>query len=184
MSFVNLNRLKNKFKDGLMKENVENIIEFDLFHCLLSSDETRCRDALSYLGKVSDTFLQWLRICDGGLLFDTVMLSTKERDTTLGLDFDTYEELNSEEAKISFDLPDGFAVFAVRSYGDPLCVDVWENDGMVYLWNVEKREFETIWNTFEDWMFDEIDDALNLIADDVLDPITVKLEAYTGDDDE
>ena len=75
-------------------------------------------------------------------------------------------------------------IFALRSYGDPLCFDVDEPDGRVYLWNVENEVFDEYWESFEDWMSDEICDAVNLIADDVLEPLGVKLDEIEESDNE
>ena len=181
MGFVNLARLKEKYTTGVMKDNVENLVDFDVYHCLLSGSMSASLKVKNLLGEVPKQFLDWVKLCDGGLLFDVVMLSTKEHDATLDLDFDTYEELNSDEAKANFALPEGFVVFAFRNYGDPLCFNVKENDDKVYLWNVETGEFDDIWDSFEDWMTEEIDDAIRLIAEDVLEPLGVKLG---GEDDE
>jgi hypothetical protein len=184
MGFVNLNALKKKYPAGTMKENVDNLIEYDIFHCLLRGSITASSKVKSILGEVPEQFLEWIKVCDGGLLFDTVMLSTTEHDSILNLDFDTYEELNSDNGKAFFKLPEGFVIFALRSYGDPLCFDVDEPDGRVYLWNVENEVFDEYWESFEDWMSDEICDAVNLIADDVLEPLGVKLDEIEESDNE
>lgn len=74
-------------------------------------------------------------------------------------------------------LPQGYSVFAIRSYGDPICFNYAANDGKVYLWNRETAVFEDIWATFEDWLSDEIDAAVQLIAGGYLKPLGIKLEA-------
>lgn len=176
MSFVNLEALKAKYTTGYMKDNVENLIDFDVFHCLLSGSREAAVAAQNSLGAVPAAFMEWVELCDGGMLFDTVLATTNAYDAELDLEFDTYDELNTDEMKDYFSLPEGFAVFGVRSYGDPLCFNVKDNDGKVYLWNVEKEDFDDIWDTFTDWMTEEIDDAVGLIAEDVLDPFILKLE--------
>ncbi len=181
MGFVDLSKLSEKYTVGRMRENIEDLIEFDCYHCLLAGGKRSSLEVQSVLGDIPDQFMDWLAICDGGLFFDTVMLSSKEHDDELDLDFDTYEEFNSSEAIANFCLPEGYAVFAFRSYGDPLCFNVNENDGKVYLWNVEKGEFDDIWDSFEDWMTEEVYDAINLIAEDVLEPLEVKIG---GEDNE
>lgn len=181
MGFVDYRKLEKRYTDGFMKDNVENLVEFDAFHCLLAGSMGRVLAAQKILGNVPTQFLDWVKICDGGLLFDTVLLTTKEHDDELGLDFDTYEELNTDEVKRNFGLPEGYAVVAYRSYGDPICFNVMENDEKVYLWNVEKGEFDDIWNSFTDWITEEIDDAIDLIADGSLEPLGIKIG---GDGDE
>lgn len=176
MGFVDLDKLAKKYTDGQMKENVDDLIEFDPYHCLLSGNIISSSKVQKLLGTLPDQFVQWLNICDGGMLFCTVMLSSKGYDSELDLEFETYEEANSQEAKDYFGLPKGFAVFAIKNYGDPLCFNVKENDGKVYHWNVDEKDFDEIWDSFEDWMTEEIVDALDLIAEDVLDPLGIKID--------
>lgn len=181
MSLVNLEKLKGKYLSGYMRDNVENLIEFEPYHCLFSGGMSASLKVQNTYGISSKQFLEWVLICDGGHLFDTVILTTRGHDSTVDLDLDTYEEYNSPEAKESYALPEGFVVFAIRSYGDPICFNVKENDGKVYLWNLEKADFDDIWDSFEDWLTEEIDDAIRLIAEDALDPMGVKIG---GEDDE
>ena len=181
MSFCNLGKAKKKYTEEPMKGNVERLIDFDAYHCLLSGGMGAAVKVQEKLTCVPAAFLDWLKICDGGLLFDTVLLSTKEHDAELDLDFDTYDELNSGKALSEFGLPEGYAIFAMRSYGDPICFNVSARDGKVYLWDVENQEFSDIWDSFEDWLTEEIDDAVSLIAEGVLESLGVK---NGGDTDE
>ena len=175
MGFVNLEKMSGRYVEEPMKTNVEKLIDYDLFHCLLSGSMSTAIKVKETLGSLPQQFIDWLKVCDGGLLFDTVLLSTKEHDEELDLDFDTYEELNSEEAKSQFGLPEGYAVIGMRSYGDPICVNTSANDEKIYLWDVEAGDFSDIWCTFEDFLIEEIDEAEGLIAEDVLQPLGIKV---------
>ena len=73
MSFVNLSKLSEKYTTGLMKDNVENLVEFDYYHCLLAGGMSTSLKVQSILGSVPKQFLDWLKICDGGLLFDNCL---------------------------------------------------------------------------------------------------------------
>lgn len=181
MSFVNLEKLTAKFNSELMKGNIERLTDFDAYHCLLAGSLGTSIKLQERYQCFPPEYLDWLKVCDGGLLFDTVILSTIAHDANLNLDFDTYEDLNSPEAVEGFDLPEGFVVFAMRSYGDPICFNARNKDGKVYLWDVENKEFSDIWDSFEDWLTEEIDDAVRLIAEDALEPLNIKLG---GEDDE
>jgi len=181
MGFVNLDRLTEKYTSGFMQENVENLVEFDVYHCLRAGSVATSMKVQELYDAVPKQFLGWLTICDGGLLFDTVMASVKGYDAELDLEFDTFEELNTEEARAAWNLPEGYVVFAVRNYGDPICFHAVKGDEKIYLWNAEEQDFDDIWNTFEDWITEEIDDAIEFIADDVIEPLGIKLG---GEDDE
>jgi len=167
--------LLNSFSSDFMKGNVERLDLFYVYHCLIGASESSAARAKEVLGSLPASFLEWMKYCDGGLLFDTVMLSTKGYDEELDLDFETFEDYNSEEARSDMGLPKEYSVFALRSYGDPICFNTFLNDGKVYLWNVENGLFEEIWDTFEDWITEEIDIGVQLIGEEILDPLDIKL---------
>lgn len=175
MGILDHQSLLRSFASDVMKENVERLEIFNIYHCLRKSSFSSAIKAQEKLGKIPTSFLEWMKYCDGGLLFDTVMLSSKGYDKELDLDFETFDEYNTKDAKVAMTLPDGYSVFAIRSYGDPICFNSETNDGKVYLWNIEKSIFEEIWDSFEDWLTDEIDCAIQLIGEEVLDPLDIKL---------
>lgn len=181
MSFMDLEKAAEKFGLEPMKGNIERLKDFDLYHCLLAGSIGVSMKVQKRFPTIPAEYVNWLKLCNGGLLFDTVILSTKAHDDELDLDFDTYDELNTEEAVSGFGLPSGYAVFAIRSYGDPICFNANENDGKVYLWNCDEGEFTDIWDSFTDWLTEEIDTGIKLIADDCLEPLGIK---FGGDDDE
>ena len=181
MSFMNIEKAAKKYVSEPMKGNVERLKDFDIFHCLLSGSVEKSFELQKKYNCFPLEFLDWLKFCDGGLLFDTVMLTTNKHDDDLDLDFDTYDDMNSEEAYSDFKLPEGYVVFAMRSYGDPICFKKDKKDKKVYLWDVEKEDFTDIWYSFQDWLTEEIDDGVRLIADGVLEPLNIK---DSGEDDE
>ena len=181
MSFINIEKAASTYSTEPMKGNVERLETFDKYHCLLAGSLAASIKLQEVYGNLPIEFLNWIKVCDGGLLFDTVLLSTKGHDDKLDLDFDTYDDMNSSEAYSEFGLPEGYVIFGIRSYGDPICFNVRESDGKVYLWDVEKEEFTDIWNSFSDWLTEEIDDAIKLIAEDALDPLGIKLGGGTDE---
>lgn len=176
MAICDHERLSRFFTSDGMKEVIRRLEMFKIYHCLRESSLLDVLRAQECLGPIPTPFINWLKICNGGLLFDTVLLSSTGYDAELDLDFDTFADYNSPAAKEELSLPEGYSVFAVRSYGDPLCFNVRENDGKVYLWNVEQGNFEYVWDDFEAWLTDEVDEAIQLIADYALDPLAIKLE--------
>lgn len=175
MSVLDHNRLLNSFTSDLMKGNVERLEIFNIYHYLRKASFSAAIIAQDTLGTFPTAFLEWMKYCDGGLLFDTVMLSSKDYDAEEDLYFDTFADYNTSEVKEEMGLPEGYSVFAVRSYGDPLCFHAESGDEKVYLWNIDEAIFEEVWDTFEDWLTDEIDNAIQLIGEEVLDPIELKL---------
>ena len=181
MGFMDLKLAAETYTKEPMKTNIKCLLDFDEFHCLLAGNEKIAAHIRKEYAGLPAEYMEWLSLCDGGILFDTVMLSSKQHDDDLDLDFDTYDELNSQESKSAYDLPEGYVIFAILSYGDPVCFSEDEKDEKIYLWDAENKEFSDIWNSFADWFTEEIDDAVQLIAEEVLDPMGIKLNV---DDDE
>ena len=180
MAILSYEKLEMYDLSSCMLENFKRLQDFDIYHCLLAGTLASTLKIQSQMLKFPQAFLKWIKICDGGLLFDTTMLSSKSYDKDLDLPFSSIEEHNTVDAIREYGLPDGYFVFAVRSYGDPICFKKRGEDERVYLWNREEEAFEEVWDTFEDWLTEEIDTGIQLIAEDVLDPLDIKL---IGEDD-
>ena len=176
MGLLNHQLLLQSFTSDVMKENVKRLELFDMYHCLRDSSLSSAIKTQEVLGSVPVAFVEWIKICNGGLLFDTVILSENCYDEEFDLDFETFDEYNTDEVKSQMFLPAGYSVFAVRSYGDPICFNNANNDDKIYLWDIEESVFSEIWDSFEDWLTDEIDTAIQLIGDGVLEPLEIKLD--------
>ena len=77
MAFIKYDLLNQTYSAGRMKENVRRLKDFDLFHCLLAGNAERAAAVKKRVADLPEDFLKWLDICDGGMLFDTAMLTTK-----------------------------------------------------------------------------------------------------------
>ena len=180
MSVLSYKKINKKELSELMAENYDRLQDFDIYHCLLDGNESSATKIQALVGKITTAYLEWLEICDGGLLFDTTVLASKDYDEELDLPISSIEEYNNADSLLEYGISDEYFIFAVRSYGDPICMKKGGEDERVYLWNNEQKEFEDVWDTFEDWLTEEIDEGIQLIADDVLDPLEIKLN---GEDD-
>ena len=180
MGFFNYDAAIRKFRENeTMLETIQRIGMFDEFHCLRDSSLLTARKAAEWMPRANAGYLSWLSVCNGGLMFDTTLLSVFGMDNSLEVEFSTLEEYNNRESYQEFGLPEGYYVIALRSYGDPICLSA--EDDRVYLWDCEEGDFTTIWNSFCDFLTDEVDTAIELIADDSLEPIPLKM---IGGDDE
>jgi hypothetical protein len=110
------------------------------------------------------------------MLFDTAMLTTKSHDTELDLPFETYGEYYNTELRKDKNISDDWFVFAVAVHSDVFFFDLSKKDGQVYQWDVEENKIYAIWPTFEDWLTDQINEAVELIANEELEPLDIKLE--------
>jgi len=172
---LNYEKMREEFKNNqMMLDNIEYLKEFEVFHYLLTGNEKTQKDICDKYNIKNEELKKWLKYCDGGLLFDTVLLSIQAKDVEQDLEFDSYEDYNKD--KKMYGLDDKYCIIGFRSYGDIICVNTEEDDKQVYLLNLETGEFDDIWCTFTDWITEEIDTSIQLIADNALEPIQSKIE--------
>ena len=176
MPIVEYNSLNQMYPSGAMSENVKRLKDYDVFHCLLAGGVDRAAAVTKRVPSLPKDFLKWLEVCDGGMLFDTVMLCTKTHDVVLDLDFETYGDYYDTELRTSKGLSKDWFVFAVAIHGDVFFFDMGKRDGQVYQWDVEECKIYVTWQTFEDWLTSIIDEAITLIAEEQLEPLDIKLE--------
>lgn len=175
MGFFNYQKAYSKFNDDhFVTETIKRLQDFDEFHCLRDSSLLLAGKLSKIYGSAPEEYIKWMSVCNGGLLFDTELLSIDGMDKVIGIEFSTIEDYNTSEMLASVQLPEGYSVIAVRSYGDPICIT--KQDRKIYLWDCELGEFTDIWETFYDFLAEEVDTALELIANEDLEPIPLKLQ--------
>jgi hypothetical protein len=176
MAFVKYESLNKTYPAGRMKENVRRLKDYNVFHCLLAGSAERADAVKKRVPDLSKDFLNWLNVCDGGMLFDTAMLTTKSHDAELDLPFETYGSYYNAELRKEKGILDDWFVFAVAVHSDVFFFDMDKKDGKVYQWDIEERKIYATWASFEDWMTDQINEAVSLIANEKLEPLDIKLE--------
>ena len=176
MPFVDYKLLQEKYPVGHMSKNIQLLMDFDAFHCLVAGSSDRCSAVKKRVNNLPEDFLKWLNVCDGGMLFDTTMLTTKMHDNTLDLDFFTYGNFFNEELRQSINFPKNWFIFAFAIHEDLFFFDIEKEDGYVYQWDVEEKTIYAFWNRFEDWLSDQIHEAIGVIADESLYPMSIKME--------
>ena len=181
MPFVDYKLLQNKYPSGRMKENVRLLKKFDVFHCLLAGSTEKAAAVKKRVSGLSEDFLKWLEVCDGGMLFDTTMLTTKTHDAGLDLDFETYASYCKSELRKDKNILDEWFVFAVAVHSDVFFFDMNKKDAQVYQWDIEEQKIYKSWSSFEDWLSDQISETVGLIAEEQLMPMGVKMEVSQND---
>jgi hypothetical protein len=173
MGFFDYEKARVKYRENaFVLETIDRLEDFDEFHCLRNSSLLVGCKAAKLLPYPNQQYITWASVCDGGMLFDTTLLSVVADDPEMDIEFSTLSEYNNEEQYEEFGLPKGFFCIGIRSYGDPICLS--DHDEKVYLWDCEKQEIDTIWETFFDFLADEVDSSIELIAKEVLEPIPIK----------
>ena len=177
MPFLDYGLAWRKYQTGRMHENVQRLKKYDQFHCLLAGNKDHAAMVRHRAAYLPADFLNWLEVCDGGMLFDTTLLSTQSRDAALDMPLTTYGALLDAELRKDRRLSDDWFVFAMAIHSDVFFFDQKKRDGKVYQWDVEELKIHATWATFEDWLTDQIQGAVGLIADGTLEPLGIKLEA-------
>jgi hypothetical protein len=176
MAFVNHELLNKVYPTGRMKENVRRLKDYNVFHCLLAGNAERASSVKKRIADLPDDFIKWLDVCDGGMLFDTAILTTKSHDAELNLDFETYGNYYKADLRKEKNISDDWFVFAIAVHSDVFFFDIKKKDSKVYQWDVEEHKIYAEWTTFEDWFTDQINQAVELIAKENLEPLDIKLE--------
>lgn len=175
MAFFDYGKAANKYRnDELMMETLKRLRSFDEYHCLRNSNLLVGGRVGEKLPRANQQYIGWMTVCNGGLLFDTTLLSETAMDRELDIEFSSLEEYNNEEIYGEMELPEGYYIIGIRSYGDPICLS--SKDDQVYLWDCEENDFTTVWKDFYNFLADEVDTAIDLIANDDLDPIPLKMD--------
>ena len=178
MAFVDFELLDQTYPTGCMQENIRQLRRYDVFHCLLAGND----NSVAYVKKETDglpmDFLKWLNVCDGGMLFDTALLSTTPYDAKLDLSFETYDDYYDADLRKSKDIPDDWFIFAEAVHSDVFFFDLGKKDDKVYQWDVENLQIYTEWDNFENWLISQINEAVDLIADEDIDPLDIKTKDH------
>ena len=93
-------------------------------------------------------------------------------DDELKLNFADLVSVNNKSSYNKYGLPRGYFIIALMNYGDPVCLSY--GDKKIYLWNSDERVFETVWETFADFLADEYNTAVQMIDDGILQPVPMK----------
>ena len=175
MALLDYDNARQVYQDNEdMLETINRMEKFDEFHLLRNGNMVISDQLKMKFSHIPSAVLLWYRVCNGGLLFASTLLSMDNYDNELDLDFASFDENNKEENYKTLGLPEGYYIIGLRSYGDPICVS--KDNDKVYLWNVEEQDFDTIWDSFNDFLGDETDASIEMISDGSLEPIPYKLD--------
>ena len=181
MPFINYKTLKNQYPTGQMSDNISRLQELDAYHCLLSGSAEQAAAVKRRVSGLPADFLAWLEACDGGMLFDTAMLTTKSYDSELDVIFEAYGDFYNAGLREVANIKNEWFVFAVAVHSDLYFFDMGKKDGRVYQWDVEEERVYAKWETFEDWITDQIHEAMPLVADGLIKPNLIKMELINNE---
>lgn len=176
MGLLDYKTVRERYKnDKFMSQIIACLEDMDQYHLLRSPS---VNSSIFELPDTAEEFKKWLSVCDGGLLFSTTLLGVDEYDEELEISFSTLSEWNTKQKHEVLGLPEGYLVIALLNYGDPICLS--PSDSKVYLWDSSEMAFTTVWDSFADFLADEYNTALQMVEDDALEPVPMKMEEQDG----
>ena len=177
MEFFNYAKARKIYKDNkIMSLVIDGLEDMDQYHLLRSCS---VRKNSFKLPDIAQEFKTWLSVCDGGLLFSTTLLGLDSYDEVLDISFSTLQEWNTRQKRNLLGLPEGYLVIALLNYGDPICLS--SSDSKIYLWDTSEMVFTTVWDSFADFLADEYNTAVQMLEDDALETVPLKMEKQDGE---
>lgn len=176
MGFLNYIQARKTYRDNkIMSLVIDGLEDMDQYHLLRSPS---VNSSIIKLPDTAEEFKNWLRVCDGGLLFSTTLLGVDNFDKELEISFSTLREWNTKQKHELLGLPEGYLVIALLNYGDPICLSL--SDSKVYLWDLSEMAFTTVWDSFANFLADEYNTAVQMVEDEALEPVPMKMEGQDG----
>lgn len=177
MGFLNYTQARKKYSGNkIMSLVIDSLEDMDQYQLLRSPCVKGCTFKLPNTAQELKT---WLSVCDGGLLFSTTLLGLDSYDEELDVSFSTLQEWNTRQKHNLLCLPEGYLVIALLNYGDPICLS--SSDSKIYLWDTSEMAFTTVWDSFADFLADEYNTAVQMLEDDALEPVPLKMEKQDGE---
>ena len=167
-----------KLRGTALENACEKLCRFDMYHMLFKPVMSASLRTATRFAFAPKDYLKWCTLCAGGSLQTCELLSEKSEDKETGFELETYDEY--EEQSREGGLPPEYHVFAVANFGDYFCFRKSMDgtpDTCVYQWGLDEGRVVLIWDSFSDWLSEQVDNWVEMIADGELDPIEFKLEA-------
>ena len=163
----------NNCKSQELMKILKQLKKYEKFCNLLDGDLGTYVLIHDKIGNMPSQLKEWLKIFDGGLLFTTSMFSTRDKEKGKFHRILTFDEINSSEFKKENGIPEEIICYAMTNYGNYYCYVSGEESECVYEWDTEQKALILKWNSFSEWLGEQIEFAESLIQDDLLDPVEV-----------
>lgn len=156
--------------DANIKRVINKLVPYNRY---LYFHETTQEEYKSFIndivGDKPDQMKAWYSMFNGGIMFDTIFLSTVGTDYNAMLVLIKFKHLDNQRKRAQMELPIHMTPFAVSSFGDVYC---YNNQGLneIYQWSISKHELVYKWMNFATWLNDEIGAAIELVTENILIP--------------
>jgi len=159
--------------DNAIRINLKKIEAYKEYSYLYSATGMEYAKFLEMFPDAPAAIKTWYKFANGGLLFDTLLLSTRTFIPELSSPFVSLSTYNCSTARLLSALPDNLAVFAVASFGDLYCFDL-HGSSEVFQWSTTEHRVAARWPSFSLWLHQELTGAIELITEGILFPIAAQ----------
>lgn len=167
----------DRVRGTYLEDIFEKLSRFDLYHLLVSQSSSDPCSGAEWLKQAPEDYLDWIDICGGGSLQICELLGENTIDIDTELPLESYGEY--EKSARDDELPDGYHIFAVADFGDYYCFKVSGDetaDPKVYQWGLHEGEFVYVWDSFSEWLSEEVAIWVDMIETNVLTEIPMKAD--------
>ena len=138
---------------------------------LLKGDIATYVHAHDEIGDMPFQLKECMKLFNGGLLFTVSMFSTRSSEKGKFNRLLTFDEVNSADFKKENAIPEEAMCFAMTNYGNYYCYVAGEGGECVYELDVERCALTVKWDSFSEWLGEQIDFAESLISEGTLEPV-------------
>ena len=166
-----------ELKGTPLEDAINKLSRFDMYHLLFKPLMSSVLHTAERFSFAPEEYLQWSNYCAGGDLQTIEFLGEKGFDKETGVKFGTFD-MYVQDGKIA-GVSSEYAIFAVANFGDFFCFRKTSDetrDSAVYQWGTHEEDVVLVWDSFADWLSDQVNIWVNMIAENELDPIGLKME--------
>lgn len=177
--FMDCGKALMELKGTALEEACDRLGRFELYHLLFKPTMTDKLHTAEQFAFAPKDYLKWTQLCAGGSLQICELFGVRGEDRETGLKYGRYDAGQREAEKAG--LPAGYHVFAEANFGDYYCFrepSDGTRDDCVYQWGLHEGEVVLVWDSFSDWLAEQVNMWVEMIADDELDPIGYKMEDH------
>ena len=113
-------------------------------------------------------FKEWLKLFNGGFLFNVSMVSTHTKFSNHFNHLVTFEEVNTEKFKENNLIPTNYVNFAITNYGNIICYDKTSSNEYIYEWDTDEDCIVRQWDSFAEWLEERLLKAKKAIEENLL----------------
>lgn len=159
-----------KCKNNELHEALCRLKEYEAYCDLLNGDLALYSQPSTLFEQMPQQLKEWINIFDGGLLFSITMFLMRDKEPDKHNCLIHFDDINDCVFKEQSGIHPSLVCFAMTNYGNYYCYVPSERSECVYEWDIEQSALILKWNSFAEWLNEQIDFAESLIQENILLP--------------